>query len=166
MNRFHREMIQFCDEVSSETAMPQWLLDKAAAIRRRLEGRTTSVPSAAFKGPTLAEDRAIARTERNATTASIRKAVKRRARGCCEACGGRTGSLQMDHFFGGSSRSSSTTVEGCWMLCDNCHHNKTDNAPTRQKWLDVYRDHCDRYRYDTQLIRLDIATALQRAKNP
>ena len=165
MNRFHREMIQFCDEVSSEE-LPSWLLGKAAAIKRRLEGRAKSAPSASFKGPTRDEDKTIARTERNATMASVHKAVKRRARGCCEACGGRTGSLQMDHFFGGSSRSSSTTVEGCWMLCDNCHHNKTDNAPTRQKWLDVYRDHCDRFSYATQSLRVDIAMALQRAKHP
>lgn len=73
----------------------------------------------------------------------VREAVMARANGHCEDCllpATPINPLEMDHFFGRRRES----VEECWALHRSCHFRKTDNEPSRSRWLVHFRWHCER----------------------
>lgn len=84
-----------------------------------------------------------------AETKVLRGEVFVRSRGLCEACGVRFDSYlrrdEWDHFFGKAKVRQS--VASTWMLCANCHREKTRNVPNASEWLCLFALHCDRHGY-------------------
>lgn len=95
--------------------------------------------------------KAAKRESKKEETARIRAVCVDRSGGCCEACSRcfpeAKYELQMDHFWGrGKVRQA---VDNCWMLCGECHHKKTLNYPSRERWLNHFKDHCNNHGYLT-----------------
>lgn len=88
-----------------------------------------------------------ARATKREETAAIRSACVIRSGGKCEVCGtiGGHHRLELDHFFGRGKVPQST--RNCWMLCELCHHQKTNNKPTAAVWLTHFIAHAEKYGY-------------------
>lgn len=96
--------------------------------------------------------------------AIVRALVANRALGYCEACRTFHGdALQMDHFWG---RAREESVQSCWMLCAECHRDKTENRPSRGAWLGGFSLHCEAMNYGEQFDKIDRAMALDAAQHP
>lgn len=77
------------------------------------------------------------------STKQIREECGLRSKGRCEACGvtlGAVSGAEMDHFFGHGKVKES--VETCWVLCRQCHLQKTNNDPSAERWLWSFISHC------------------------
>jgi len=92
--------------------------------------------------------RRIKTAARRQKTSDIRDLVAARASGSCEACGS-VHELQLDHFFGGSSRKALESVDTCWLLCAECHRQKTVNLPSPTVWLARFMIHAKSHGYTT-----------------
>lgn len=94
-----------------------------------------------------ARRRREAKRERHAAeTSDIRRAVWTRSGGRCEHCGAtlRDDEGDLDHgpgFSGNGRRSQEQSLYTTWRLCRRCHHRRTDGEPSRQFWLESFRDH-------------------------
>lgn len=83
----------------------------------------------------------------------IREAVYKRSHRHCEnpmcqaeltqATGG-----EFDHWLGGNGRrQQEESVETVWLLCRNCHIERTANLPSSAAWNLRFELHCERYGY-------------------
>jgi 5-methylcytosine-specific restriction endonuclease McrA len=116
---------------------------QAAALLKRLGGGRKPVR------PMVRQRREVegrVRESRKLQRQAVRAECVKRAGGKCENCCARFvgGPLEMDHFHG---RAVSETVETCWLLCRECHRQKTENNPNRQAWDDWFRKHCEKHGY-------------------
>lgn len=97
--------------------------------------------------PRRAEKRRKAAAHR-AEMAQIREAVLLRAKGRCEHCGGVTLHMELDHQWGGAGRRREhQSIATCRLLCSPCHRAKTANEPSRERWIESWREHCARHGY-------------------
>lgn len=125
--------------------VPHPLLDEAlAAIRAQLAPRPRS--SAAKKTERK-------RRDKKAETSAIREQVAARANGACEQCGWAFRPFnpgELDHFRGRGKVLQS--VENTWLLCRDCHREKTLNAPDAAAWLERFAAHCQRHGYAVEWV--------------
>jgi hypothetical protein len=100
--------------------------------------------------------------------AKIRRAVCERAEGSCECCGvhvGFAGELgQLDHAFG--RKHVAEAVSNCWILCPQCHDDKTQSRPTAIWWLVRLTEHLGRHGYDEEVERAEIRLQVLAQKFP
>jgi len=94
------------------------------------------------------------RAVRAQETGEIYRAVRARAAGHCEFCtidlGRRDRTPELDHFWGRVKVAQS--AESTWMLCRACHHEKTENRPTRVDWIRRFHLHVLRHGYAAEAI--------------
>jgi 5-methylcytosine-specific restriction endonuclease McrA len=93
---------------------------------------------------------------------ALRREVIARDGGVCQGCRAKAGT-EMDHFWG---RGREASVESCWMLCRECHHQKTFNVPSRLAWIQGFRVHARGHKYKAQLVKCDRAIALETGQHP
>lgn len=130
------------------------------AFSERRGIQKTPIASVELVAARRAGEDASAKESRSAT----RAAVVERAGGCCEACGVRRGAaLHWDHFWG---RAREESVESTWMLCPRCDREKTDNDPSRLRWLVLFLAHVELHGYAEQAVKAEGAIALERAQHP
>ena len=58
---------------------------------------------------------------------------------------------EMDHFFGRAK--AEETLATLWWLRVECHHEKTENKPSRAFWLLKFIAHCGRHDYPSSADR-------------
>ncbi len=98
-------------------------------------------------------------------TKKLRRAVFRRADGCCECGCGRfiseeTGRL--DHAFGRAKAAQS--ISNTWALAIPCDEARTANCPTAALWLHRFIAHADRHGYEIESNRAASKVAALHAK--
>ena len=118
-------------------------------------GRTLEELEAAMKPKRSLAPARQRRTAKRETVkerrAEIRTQLEARANGSCEACGISerfVGPLEWDHFFGRVRVPE--TVRSGWLLCPECHRQKTENRPYAETWLEAFADHCRRHGYASE----------------
>lgn len=168
MKRLDRDILALCEEVITFSDGPV-AVSLAVHIKKRLAKPTRSARAKEYRRARVAKMTGQ-RAARNATTSDVRANVWARSAGRCEACGIMMGMGanrgHMDHFFGGSKRTSETTIEGCWRLCITCDGRKTCNVPSRRAWLLLYETHCKAHGYQAQAEKVAGAIALELAQHP
>lgn len=126
------------------------LLDSAEAMKLqilRLLGRPVA-PAKTLPEPKRSERKAAKKESAKVRRALVRAACMSRAGDRCECCGvpgTALAPLEMDHFLG---RARSESVGTCWMLCRQCHRDKTENRPSANHWRVVFSLHQNNNGYD------------------
>jgi hypothetical protein len=88
---------------------------------------------------------------RRAASAELRAAVLWRSGGFCEVKHRpmrHVFDYEFDHWLGGAGRRKpKETEETLWLLCRECHKDRTANRPSAAYWNELFRRHCDLHGY-------------------